>query len=81
MRNPLEIDSRTKMPAFFASEKSPLDSVLEGSSQAQMDAIWDYIREGNEMPKPVGYTPPSEESAESEETSFDDIDFDSFDEF
>lgn len=81
MRNPLEIDSRTKMPAFFATENSPLGSVLEGSSQAQMDALWHYIRTRDEMPEPVGYTPPSEENAESEATSFDDIDFDSFEDF
>ncbi len=81
MRNPLEIDSRTKMPAFFATETSPLGSVLEGSSQAQMDALWHYIRTKDEMPEPIGYTPPSEETSESEATSFDDIDFDSFEDF
>jgi mono/diheme cytochrome c family protein len=52
VRNPLSIDPQTKMPVYFDEGKSPLTEVLGGDAEKQMDAIWEYIRLGPNMPLP-----------------------------
>jgi hypothetical protein len=59
LRNPQAIDPATKMPAYFIDGTSPLTEVLEGSPEKQIDAMWQYIRLGPNMPPPPG-TQPSE---------------------
>ena len=44
-RNPLAIDPQTKMPMYFDEEgNSPLTDVLGGNGDAQMEAVWHYLR-------------------------------------
>ena len=52
LRNPLAIDPQTKMPVYFDAGKSPLAEVLEGDAEKQIDAIWQYLRLGKQMPAP-----------------------------
>jgi hypothetical protein len=40
------------MPVYFDEGKSPLTEVLGGDAEKQMDAIWEYIRLGPNMPLP-----------------------------
>jgi cytochrome c553 len=54
VRNPLRIDSATKMPVYFEAEgKSPLVDYYHGDAEKQIEAIWQYIRLGDKMPSPV----------------------------
>ena len=53
VRNPLSIDPQTKMPVYFDEGKSPLTEVLGGDAEKQMDAIWEYLRLGPNMPPPA----------------------------
>ena len=54
LRNPLRIDPITKMPVYFDNEgKSPLIDVYEGDGAKQIEAIWQYIRFGKNMPTPA----------------------------
>jgi len=44
-RNPLAIDPQTKMPMYFDEEgNSPLTDMLGGNGDAQIDAVWHYLR-------------------------------------
>ena len=59
LRNPIRVDSASKMPVFFDDEgKSPLGDILEGSADKQIDALWNYIRKGDKMPPPPGAPEP-----------------------
>ncbi len=53
LSNPLRIDPQTKMPGYFYQGKSALTELLEGDAAKQLDAIWQYIRQGNKMPPPA----------------------------
>jgi mono/diheme cytochrome c family protein len=54
MRNPLAIDPQTKMPAFFGEDgKSALTDYYDGDGERQVNALYEYIRQGEKMPKPV----------------------------
>jgi mono/diheme cytochrome c family protein len=54
VRNPQSIDPQTKMPRFFSEDdKSPLD-ILGADAQKQLDAIWNYLRQGPKMQPPPG---------------------------
>lgn len=48
----------TRMPTVFPEGKSPLDSVLNGHSKDQADAMWAYLSLGNGLPLPDGLEPP-----------------------
>ena len=51
--NPLGIDPTSKMPTYFDEEgKSPLIDIHEGDARRQIDAIWEYLRLGDQMPPP-----------------------------
>ncbi len=53
LRNPLAVDSSTKMPVYFDEEgRSPLADVLDGDGPGQIRAIWEYLRLGSEMSSP-----------------------------
>jgi len=53
MRNPLAIDPQTKMPAFFGEDgKSALTDYYNGDGEQQINALYNYIRQGETMPKP-----------------------------
>jgi mono/diheme cytochrome c family protein len=53
VRNPQLIDPNTKMPVYFDEEgKSPLADVYGGDAVKQIEAIRQYIRQGDKMPPP-----------------------------
>ena len=48
LRRPMSIDPQTKMPLYFEEGKSPLSETLEGDAEKQIDALWQYLRLGDE---------------------------------
>ena len=52
LMNPLRVDPGTKMPVYFAGGQSPLFDFYEGDAKKQIDAFWEYIRQGEGMPLP-----------------------------
>ncbi len=50
--NPLRIDPQTKMPVYFDQGMSPLTDQYEGNADKQINALWQYIRQGKDMPMP-----------------------------
>lgn len=54
MRNPLAIDPQSKMPAFFDEEgRSALTDYYDGDAEKQINALYQYLRLRDAMPKPV----------------------------
>ena len=51
--NPLRVDPGTKMPVYFSGGQSPLFEFYEGDAKKQIDAFWEYIRQGDKMPLPT----------------------------
>jgi cytochrome c551/c552 len=52
--NPLRIDPLSKMPVYFDEEGiSPLYDVLDGDTDRQLNAIWYYLLQGDEMIPPA----------------------------
>ena len=51
--SPIAVDARSKMPAFFYNGQSPLPDVLEGSADKQLNAIWEYLRHGEDIKPPA----------------------------
>lgn len=54
LRNPQSVDPETKMPAYFDAETgaSPLTDILAGDGPKTIQAVWEYLRLGDKMPKP-----------------------------
>lgn len=52
LMNPLRVDPGTKMPAYFPGGESMLFDFYEGSAEKQIDAFWEYIRQGDKMALP-----------------------------
>jgi len=52
MLNPLRIDPQTKMPVYFNMGQSPLTDYFNGDAKQQLDALWHYLRQGDQMPLP-----------------------------
>jgi cytochrome c553/cytochrome c1 len=53
MRNPLSVDPQSKMPAFFSEDgKSALTEYYDGDAEKQINALYQYIRLGEQMPPP-----------------------------
>lgn len=58
LRNPMALDPVSKMPVFFDEQlRSVLLDVLDGDGSRQIEAIWQYLCLGNEMPPPTGVPP------------------------
>jgi hypothetical protein len=53
VRNPLAIDPQTKMPAYFEDGKSALTDYYGGDAEKQINALYQYIRQGEKMPAPA----------------------------
>ena len=51
-RAPISIDPQTKMPVYFDDGKSPLTDVLDGDSEKQIAAVWEYLRLRDKMQAP-----------------------------
>ena len=53
LMNPLRVEPTTKMPVYFDEEgKSQLADILDGSGAKQIDAIWQYLRQGEKIQPP-----------------------------
>ncbi|HAB19673.1 MAG TPA: c-type cytochrome [Verrucomicrobiota bacterium] len=53
LRAPTMIDPTSKMPVYFDEEgKSPLPEVLGGDGPKTIQAVWEYLRLGDRMPRP-----------------------------
>ncbi len=52
VNNPLRIDPQTKMPVYFSQGQSPLSDYYGGDAAKQIDALWQYMRQGDKMPLP-----------------------------
>ena len=50
--NPTQIDPESKMPVYFSDGESPLPDVLSGSADAQINAIWEYFKQGFDINPP-----------------------------
>lgn len=51
LRNPIAIDRGTKMPVYFDEQgRSPLNEICEGDATRQIQALWEYLRLGGDMP-------------------------------
>ncbi|HEY0552378.1 MAG TPA: cytochrome c, partial [Verrucomicrobiae bacterium] len=53
MRNPLAIDPQTKMPAYFEDGKSALTDYYDGDGEKQINALYQYLRAGENMVAPA----------------------------
>ena len=53
MRAPLAVDPQTKMPGYFEDGKSALTDYYEGDGEKQINALYEYIRQGGKMPVPA----------------------------
>ena len=53
MRAPLAVDPQTKMPGYFEDGKSALTDYYEGDGEKQINALYEYIRQGEKMPVPA----------------------------
>jgi mono/diheme cytochrome c family protein len=49
LRNPAAIDPQTKMPAYFEDGKSALTDYYDGDGEKQINALYQYIRAGENM--------------------------------
>ncbi len=53
LRAPTSVDPATKMPTYFDEEgKSPFPDVLGGDGKKTIGAVWEYLRLGEQMPRP-----------------------------
>lgn len=53
LRNPLAVDPQTKMPAYFEDGRSALTDYYDGDSEKQINALYQYMRQGEKMAAPV----------------------------
>jgi mono/diheme cytochrome c family protein len=58
MLSPLRIDPQTKMPVYFTQGQSPLTDYYNGDALQQVNALWQYLRQGEKMPLPKDAGPP-----------------------
>ncbi|MBT6157877.1 MAG: c-type cytochrome [Planctomycetaceae bacterium] len=54
MLKPFRYRPGTRMPTGWPSGRSVIPAVLDGDTQQQLVAIWDYLAEGNRAPIPLG---------------------------
>lgn len=64
--HPLKVDRSSKMPVYFDKGSSPLTRYYDGDAYRQVEALWHYVLQGDDMAPPV-----FEQQAEEEEESFD----------
>lgn len=60
LRNPHELAPGTRMPGFWSGPKSAFTELLEGSTAAQITAVWSYLSLGASMAPPAGVLPPAD---------------------
>ena len=47
LRSPIRVEPETKMPTYFTGENSVLPTVLDGKADQQIDALWNYLLQGD----------------------------------
>ncbi|HTH48793.1 MAG TPA: c-type cytochrome [Candidatus Limnocylindria bacterium] len=53
LRAPTSVDPTTKMPTYFDEDgKSPFPDILGGDGPKTIGAVWEYLRLGEQMPRP-----------------------------
>ncbi len=52
VRNPLAVEPGSKMPVFFRDGRSQLVEVLDGDADRQIEAIWQYLLQGEKIRPP-----------------------------
>ena len=55
LEQPQRMMAGTRMPGIFTDGKSPLKNVLDGSADAQAQAMWAYLALGPKLPLPDGF--------------------------
>ena len=53
LRSPIAVDPGSKMPAYFEDGKSALTDYYEGDAEKQINALYQYIRQGEKMTAPA----------------------------
>jgi hypothetical protein len=52
LRSPIRVEPDTKMPSYFMGENSSLPTILEGKADKQIDALWNYLMQGQAIEPP-----------------------------
>ncbi|HLF93711.1 MAG TPA: hypothetical protein VJB14_09615, partial [Planctomycetota bacterium] len=52
VRSPLRVEPGTKMPQFFQDGRTQLTEILDGDAGKQIDALWQYLLEGEKIIPP-----------------------------
>src|SRR5688500_8218179 len=52
MRKPMRFQPGTKMPQFSEEGKSTLKEILEGDADRQFEAMWEHMRQGQNLTPP-----------------------------
>ena len=52
LRSPLKVEPETKMPSFFTGDASVLPTILDGKADKQIDALWNYLLQGQSIEPP-----------------------------
>ena len=52
LRSPLRVEPETKMPTYFNGENSVLPTILDGKTDQQINALWNYLLQGPEIEPP-----------------------------
>jgi mono/diheme cytochrome c family protein len=55
--DPPSLRPGTRMPTYWPEGKSVRKDILEGNSERQIEALWEYLGEGSRMPLPIGIGP------------------------
>lgn len=60
LRDPAAVNMNTRMANLWIDGKSPVQDVLDGDIDAQVQLVWDYLSLGSAMPYPEGLVVPDE---------------------
>jgi mono/diheme cytochrome c family protein len=52
LRSPIRVEPDTKMPTYFNGENSVLPTILEGKADKQINALWNYLLQGEAIEPP-----------------------------
>jgi mono/diheme cytochrome c family protein len=52
LRGPIRVEPDTKMPSYFTGETSALPTILEGKADKQINALWNYLLQGEAIEPP-----------------------------
>ncbi len=55
MINPAALRPGTRMPSFWPEGKAANSEILDGNTEQQIDAIWEYLSKGHEAEIPSGF--------------------------